>query len=220
MRKTHSNAASMHEDAPSKDPEVHTELSGSPQKPKGIAHTGGKQGRATPTPGSDTEAQPTKKKKASKSNSALPPQPEAVQPKTKKAKVAPEPRDELPGRRGHNNHPGAVVQPKPKRTSTQVAEEKAAQQAVKEQLAELEEEKKRLYVQMEIDKENRDLEHEVNAICWLSDIAQHQATNKDAVSSEGEEFDMDVDMSDSDSDGERPEKKDAVSSNACSIEAY
>ena len=135
-------------------------------------------------------------------------------------KAAPEPRNELPGRRGHNNHPGAVIQPKPKCISAQVAKEKAAQQAVKEWLAELEEEKKRLYMQMEIDKENRDLEHEVNAICWLSDIAQHQATNKDAVSSEGEEFDMDVDVSDSDSDGERPEKKDAVSSNACSIEAY
>jgi hypothetical protein len=91
---------------------------------------------------------------------------------------------------------------------------------VKERLAELEEEKKRLYAQMEIDEENRDLEREVNAIRRLSDVARPWATNKDAVSSEGEEFDMDVDVSDSDSDGERPEKKDTVSSNPRSIEAY
>ena len=51
MRKTHSNAASMHEDAPLKDPEVHIELLDSPQKPS-TARTEGKQG--WPTPGSDT----------------------------------------------------------------------------------------------------------------------------------------------------------------------
>jgi uncharacterized membrane protein YkoI len=198
----------MHEDVPSKDLEVRTELSDSPQKPKGTARTGGKRGQATP--GSDTEARPTKKKKASKANLALPPQ--VVQPKTKKVKAAPEPRDELPRRKGCNNHPGVVVQPKPKRTSAQVAKEKVAQQAVKERLAELEEEKKRLYAQMEIDEDNRDLEHEVNAIRRLSDIARPRATNKDAVLSEGEEFDMNVDMSDSDSNGERPEKKEEVSS--------
>ena len=145
-------------------------------------------------------------------NSALPSQLEAVQPKTKKVKAPPEPHDELPGHKGHNNHPGAVIQPKPKHTSAQVAKEKAVQQAVKKQLAELEEEKKKLYVQMEINEENRDLECKVNAIRQLSDIAQPWATNKDAVSSEGEEFDMAVDMSDSDSNGEHPEKKDTVSS--------
>jgi hypothetical protein len=64
---------------------------------------------------------------------------------------------------------------------------------------------------MEIDEDERDLEHEVNAVRRLSHIVQPQAVDRcDADSSEGEEFDMDVDVS-SDSDDE-PEKKDKVSS--------
>jgi restriction endonuclease S subunit len=83
---------------------------------------------------------------------------------------------------------------------------------VKKRLAELEEEKKRLYTQMEIDEDERDSEHEINAIRWLSDVVQ-SATKRDAVLSEGEEFDMDVDMrNNSDSNGEHPEKKEQVSS--------
>jgi hypothetical protein len=107
--------------------EAHTEVSDALQKPKGTSRTRGKCGQETL--GSDTEARPTKKKKASKMNLALPSQ--AVQPKTKKAKAAPEPHNDLPGHKGRNNHPGVVDQPRQKRTSTQVAEEKTAQQEVK-----------------------------------------------------------------------------------------
>jgi hypothetical protein len=97
--------------------EAHTQVSDSLQKPKGTAHTRGKCGQETLR--SDTKVQPTKKKKASKTNLALPLQ--AVQPKMKKAKAAPEP---------HNDHPGVVNQPRQTWTSVQVAEEKAAQQEV------------------------------------------------------------------------------------------
>jgi hypothetical protein len=61
-------------------------------------------------------------------------------------------------------------------------------------------------------KLQRDLECKINAIRRLSDVVQ-PATERDAVLSEGEEFEMDVDMShDSDSNGEHPEKKEQVSS--------
>jgi hypothetical protein len=65
---------------------------------------------------------------------------------------------------------------------------------------------------MEIDEDERDLEREINAIHRLSDVVR-PTTERDAVLSEGKEFDIDVDMSDdSDSNGEHSEKKDQVSS--------
>jgi hypothetical protein len=65
---------------------------------------------------------------------------------------------------------------------------------------------------MEIDEDERDLEREINAIRQLSNVVR-PATKRDAVLSEGEEFDMDVDMSDdSDSNGEHPEMKEQISS--------
>jgi hypothetical protein len=65
---------------------------------------------------------------------------------------------------------------------------------------------------MKIDEDKRDLEREINAIHQLSDVVR-PTPKRDAVPSEGEEFDMDVDMSDgSDSNGKHPEKKKQVSS--------
>ena len=180
--------------------ELGTEASNPPPKPKGTALTKAKRSQATLE--NNTEAQPT-------TDVAL----QVVQPKAKKVKVAPEPREDLPKCKGCNNHPGTIMQPRSKCTSAEVTEEKAAKEEMKRRLAELEEEKKTLYAQMEIDEDERDLERQVNAVRRLSHIVQPRAINRcdvDSTTSEGEEFDMDVDVS-SDSDDE-PEKKDKVSS--------
>jgi hypothetical protein len=214
MQKTRSNAASIQEDAPPKDLKVCTEVPDLP-KPKGTRPTRVKQGQAPSTQAtveSDTEAQPAKKKKKGlKTNLALSsPQvqaaKQATQPKTKKGKATPEPRSDLPGCKGRNNHPGVIAQPRPKHTPAQVADAKAADEERKKQLAELDEQKKRLYAQMEIDEDMRELESEVNAIRWLSDIVRAQATESNAVSSESEKFDMDVGSSE-DTDSEDTNKE-------------
>jgi hypothetical protein len=112
--------------------ELETAVSNLPPKPKATALTKAKQSRATLE--SDTEAQPT-----------MDVAPQVIQPKAKKVKVASEPHKDLPKRKGCNNHPGTVVQPRSKCTSAEVTEKKAAKEEKKRRLAELEEEKKTLY---------------------------------------------------------------------------
>lgn len=219
MQKTRSTAASTKDDAPSKDKEIHTEVSNPPPKPQGSNQgarpTKGKQGQSIFEIDTGAQAtQPTKRMKASDANLALPTPPgPVIQPKTNRGKATSEPHGSLPVRKGRNNHPGLVAQPRPWHTSAQVAEERAAQKDRKKWLAELEEEKKQLYAQMEIDKDERVLEHKVNAICWLSDIVQPRATEENVVSSKdkSEKFNMDVNSDTSeeskDSDREHHEKK-------------
>jgi TnpA family transposase len=69
----------------------------------------------------------------------------------------------------------------------------AARKEVKCQLVELEEEEKRLYAQMEIDDNEKELARQVNAVHRLSNHVQ--VDRGDMESSEGEEFNMDVDTS-------------------------
>jgi hypothetical protein len=109
-------------------------------------------------------------------------------------KLVPEPCETLPEQKGRNNHPGAIAKPRIKRTTAQVEAENVAWAEEKRRLEELEAEKKRLYAQMEIDEDERELECQVKAIRWLSDVI---GTDRDGTESEGEDFDMDVDASDS-----------------------
>ena len=74
--------------------------------------------------------------------------------------------------------------------------ENTAKAEVRRRLEELEEEKKKLYAQMEIDEDEKELERQVKAIRRLSDV-QVVATDGDATESEGEDFNMDVEASDS-----------------------
>jgi hypothetical protein len=147
--------------------------------------------RAHDTPGDGTEDIPTKEKKTSVTK-ATPLQHDAA-PKAK-VKPVPEPRKTLPERKGRNNHPGAIAKPRIKRTTAQVEAENVAWAEAKRWLEELEAEKKRLYAQIEIDEDERELGCQVKAIRRLSDVIR---TDRDGTESEGEDFDMDVDASDS-----------------------
>lgn len=151
-----------------------------------------KRARANDATGNDTEVAPPKKK-----TKAAPLQHDAA-PKAK-AKPVPEPRETLPERKGRNNHPGAIAKPRIKRTTAQVDADIAAKAEVKRRLEELEEEKKQLYAQMEIDEDERELERQVKTIRRLSDVIETDRPG-DATESEGEDFNMDVEASDSDSE--------------------
>jgi TnpA family transposase len=74
---------------------------------------------------------------------------------------------------------------------------------VKRRLAELEEEKKWLYAQMEIDDNEKELACQMNAVRWLSNHVQ--VGRGDMESSEGEEFNMDVDTSEAEDVDEETE---------------
>jgi hypothetical protein len=147
-----------------------------------------KRARANDTTGNDGEVTPPKKK-----TKAAPPQHNAAASEAK-AKPVHEPRGTLPERKGRNNHPGAIAKPRIKRTTAQVEADNVAKAEVKRRLEELEEEKMRLYAQMEIDEDEKELECQVKAIRQLSDVI------RDATESEGEDFNMDVEASDSDSE--------------------
>jgi hypothetical protein len=156
-----------------------------------------KRARANDTTGNDNDTEVAPPKKKNKAAPQPPPQHDAA-PKAK-AKPVPEPRETLPERKGRNNNPGAIAKPRIKRTTAQVEADNVAKAEVKRRLEELEEEKRRLYEQMEIDEDEKELERQVKTIRRLSDVI---VTNRDATESEGEDFDMDVEASDSDSDSE------------------
>lgn len=167
---------------------------------------------ANDTTGTNTDAIPVKKKAR-----AAPPQHNTASkakmtqaPKPCKTKAAPLPPDmagpevmvnlipkgseTLQGQKGCNNHPGLVDQKRAKCTSAQVQADKEAKTEAKRWLEELEEEKRKLYAQMEIDDDEQELECQVNGICQLSDV---HVTERGGTESEGEYFDMDVEGSDS-----------------------
>lgn len=167
---------------------------------------------ANDTTGTDTDAVPVKKKAK-----AAPPQHDTAPkakvnpaPKPHKTKATPPPYDmagpevkvnlipkgskTLQGWKGHNNHPGLVDQKRAKCTSAQVQADKEAKVEAKRQLEELEEEKRKLYMQMEINYDEQELEHQVNVIHRLSDVI---VTDRGGTESKGEYFDMDVEGSDS-----------------------
>jgi hypothetical protein len=149
--------------------------------------------------GNDTEPEGAPAKKKTKVNNAAP--------KTKVKQVP----DTRPGRKGRNSHPGEITKPRIKRTTAQVEADNTAKAEVKRRLEELEEEKKKLYAQMEIDEDEKELERQVKAIRRLSDVVK---TDENATESEGEDFNMDVEASDSkdvDTDLKAAGKKKAVS---------
>jgi hypothetical protein len=135
---------------------------------------------------SDTEVAPAKKK-AKVANAAS----------KAKVKPVPEPRENLPERKRRNKHPGAIDKPRIKRTTAQVEAEKVEKADMKRQLEELEEEKRRLWAQMEIDEDEMELERQVKAIRRLSDVIVTDQEVATASESEGEHFNMDVEASDS-----------------------
>jgi len=106
------------------------------------------------TPGNDTEVIPIKKKMSVTKDAPL--QHNAA-PKAK-VKPVPEPCETLPEWKGHNNHPEIIAKPRTKCTTAQVEVDNVAQAEAKRWLEELEEEKKWLYTQMEIDEDERELE--------------------------------------------------------------
>jgi hypothetical protein len=146
--------------------------------------------RANDTTGNDSDTAVAPAKKKTKVADSAP---------KVKAKPVPEPRETLPERKGRNKHPGAIAKPRIKRTTAEVEAENLAKAEMKRRLEELEEEKKKLWAQMEIDEDERELERQVKAVRRLSDV-QVIVTDREAISdseSEGEDFDMDVDASDS-----------------------
>lgn len=108
-----------------------------------------------------------------------------------KVKPVPKPRETLPERKGHNNHPGTIAKPRIKRTTAQVEAENLAKAEMKRRLEELEEEKKKLWAQMEIDEDEKELERQVKAVRRLSDVIIADQETSDSES-EGEDFNMDV----------------------------
>jgi len=78
----------------------------------------------------------------------------------------------------------------------------AAQEEVKCWLAELEEEKKWLYAQMEIDDDEKELARHVNAVHQLSN---HVQVGSGDMESKGKEFNMDVNMSEAEDVDEETE---------------
>ena len=161
-----------------------------------------KRARANDTTGNDNDTEVAPPKKKTKAAPQPPLQHDAA-PKAK-AKAVSEPRETLPERKGRNNNPGVIAKPRIKRTTAQVEADNVAKAEVKRRLEELEEEKKRLYEQMEIDEDEKELERQVKTIRRLSDVI---VTNRDATESEGEQFDMDVEASDSDSKDDDTDSK-------------
>jgi hypothetical protein len=165
-------------------------------KSKTTKHTSGKHAYAT---GSDMETNPTKRKETTEPKpTSLP----AAKPKAKE-KPIPKAREQLPKCNNRNDHSGKIDQPRKKRTPAKVAMDNAARKEVKCQLVELEEEEKRLYAQMEIDDNEKELARQVNAVRRLSNHVQ--VDRGDMESSEGEEFNMDVDMSEAEDVDEETE---------------
>jgi hypothetical protein len=148
-----------------------------------------KRAHANDTTGNDSDAEVAPAKKKTKVADAA----------SKAAKVKPVPEScvTLPERKGRNKHPGAIAKPRMKRTTAQVEAENVAKAEMKRRLEELEEEKRRLWAQMETDEDERELERQVKAVRRLSDVI---VTDREATSteSEGEDFNMDdVEASDS-----------------------
>ena len=164
-------------------------------KSKTTKCTSGKHAHAT---GSDTEANPTKKKKTTEPKSTPLP---AAKPKAKEKPIA-KAHKQLPEHNNHNDHPGKIDQPRKKHTPAEVAMDNAAWEEAKHQLAELEEEKKWLYAQMEINNDEKELACHVNAVRQLSN---HVQVGSGDMESKGEEFNMDVNMSEAEDVDEETE---------------
>lgn len=138
---------------------------------------------------SDTEAKPTKKRKNT-TKSVPPPPPPTVAAVAEQSKedTAPQTRSPLPERSGRNTHPGAGLGPRKRRTAEEVAADKAAKEEKKRRLVELEEEKRKLWAQLEADDDDKELARQVNIVRRLSDV-QRDVGN---VESDGEGFNLDV----------------------------
>ena len=168
------------------------------QPPTANANKRANRKRAHNTANSDVETNPAKKKKASVTVAAGRSAPSHLRARSEAiTKPIPDLRENLPERKARNNHPGTIDKPRAKRTTAEVQAEKVAQADAKRQSEELEEEKKRLYAQMEIDEDEKELERQVKAIRRLSDIVHGPVSESDSLT---EEFDMDVDVSDSEGD--------------------
>lgn len=146
--------------------------------------------RPNETQASDTEAKPTKKRKntTTKSTPSLPPPTTAAVATNPKDNTAPQNRSPLPERSGRNTHPGAGLGPRKRRTPEEVAADKAAKEEKKRRLVELEEEKRKLWAQLEADEDEKELARQVNIVRRLSDVQQDVGD----VESDGEVFKLDV----------------------------
>lgn len=130
-----------------------------------------------------------------KSHKTVSPPPEPETPSHHEVqKPPPNARSPLPQRDGRNEHPGARVAGKKRRTSAEVAAEKAAKEEKKCRLAQLEVEKRELLAQMDVDEDEQELDYQVNVVRRLSDVRFVKPGNCESES-EGEVFDLNVDSS-------------------------
>ena len=164
---------------------------------KGAKHTHTNK-RVHETTTSDTEVAPAKRKKENA--------PEVQGMAETNKEPVPIPQRAQPTRPGRNEHPGDIVKPKRRRTTAQVAADKAAKEAGKKQQEELNEEKLQEYAQMEIDEEKRELDYEMNVIQRLSDLSQSAGGGTESELEEGD-FEMDIDTSGSDDANPEPVTK-------------
>ena len=94
-------------------------------------------------------------------------------------------------------HPGKPAMPHPKRTSAKVAEAKAKKAELLVRLEELEKQKKVALAEMELNKEEEDMEEEQTAVRHLNDLqnAENEEINPEPKDNGLEEFQMDEDKS-------------------------